>query len=392
MATHRLELRASDAREANLWIKGINSTVSKFGFEGARPSRQERQILDGLAPGHQTHLVRELLINKVIRFFSIFAPDHVIGGHDRYRNMINTLEQQCAHANGSYGMLEVNVLLKQQYGYNLEDLEQLELEAPTSPAMQWQSLLKEMGYTHEQISSARQALGRSWGVPASQVDDYEAITEWLVNNTAEPKATLGFVSRDPLYAKGPELERSDSACGAPATAKKVGDRSGEGKVFLNEYEKAVAYLEAQEAMPKDAAQVSAHSLAPAPCVGADCDHMWMQEYLQKSMVGDVPQGDTASPTSAHVQAKQVDARVGGKQADEEAVQGLPAVGSLAYTQTGVISPRYRSPHKADGGGVTGQSADESPPSSPASPPRASYSKQAKVDDVSVRPRLEVRVV
>ena len=132
-----------------MWLKGINSVVSKFGFEGVRPSRQERQILDGLAPGHQTHLVREWL-------------------------------------------------LKQQYGYNLEDLEQLELEAPTSPAMQWQSLLKEMGYTHEQISSARQALGPSWGVPASQVDDYDAITEWLVNDTAEPKATLGFVSRDPL--------------------------------------------------------------------------------------------------------------------------------------------------------------------------------------------------
>jgi hypothetical protein len=48
VATQRLEFRASDAREANLWIKGINSVVSKFGFEGVRPSRQERQqMLDG---------------------------------------------------------------------------------------------------------------------------------------------------------------------------------------------------------------------------------------------------------------------------------------------------------------------------------------------------------
>jgi hypothetical protein len=48
MATHRLKFRASDAREANRWIKGINSVVSQFGFEGVRPSRQERQqILDG---------------------------------------------------------------------------------------------------------------------------------------------------------------------------------------------------------------------------------------------------------------------------------------------------------------------------------------------------------
>ena len=32
MATHRLEFRASDAREANKWIKGINSLVSPLGF------------------------------------------------------------------------------------------------------------------------------------------------------------------------------------------------------------------------------------------------------------------------------------------------------------------------------------------------------------------------
>jgi hypothetical protein len=90
-----------------------------------------------------------------------------------------------------------------------------------------------------------------------------------------------WVSR---YPKEPELERGDSPSAAPATAKKVGDRSGEGKVFLNKYEKAVAYLEAQEAMPKAAASVSAQSLAPTPGFGTDCD---LQEYLQKSMVDDV---------------------------------------------------------------------------------------------------------
>jgi hypothetical protein len=103
--------------------------------------------------------------------------------------MINTLEkqyvlprrtpeQQYAHTNGISGaealqsspaallvLSELNVLLKQQYVYNLEDLEQLELEARTSPVTQWQSLLKEVGYTHEQISSARQALRRTWGIP-----------------------------------------------------------------------------------------------------------------------------------------------------------------------------------------------------------------------------------
>ena len=32
VATHSLEFRASNAREANKWIKGINSVVSRFGF------------------------------------------------------------------------------------------------------------------------------------------------------------------------------------------------------------------------------------------------------------------------------------------------------------------------------------------------------------------------
>jgi len=188
-----------------MWIKGINSVVSKFGFDGVRPSPLE---LKAVTPSAQTPLAL-----KVLRFYSIFAPEHVIGGHDRYRNMINTLEQQYvlprrtpeqqyAHTKGISGaealqsspaallvLSELNVLLKQQYGYNLEDLEKLELEARTSPVTQWQSSLKEMGYTHEQISSARQALGRTWGIARtweSQVDDYDAILEWLVNNTAEP--------------------------------------------------------------------------------------------------------------------------------------------------------------------------------------------------------------
>jgi len=152
------------------------------------------------------------------------------------------------------------------------------------------------------------------------------------------------------YAKGPELERGNSPSGAPAIAKNVGDRSGEEKVPLNEYEKAVAYLEVeeleacrtlegraraaarafiaveiergnspsgapaiakkvgdrsgeekvplheylaaacaqgmrQEVVPKAAAPVSAHSLAQTPGDGPDCNHMWMQEYLQKCQAG-----------------------------------------------------------------------------------------------------------
>lgn len=48
---------------------------------------------------------------------------------------------------------------------------------------------------------------------------------------------------------------------------------------------SMAHLEAQEAMPKAAAPVNAQSLAPTPGVGADCDHLWMQEYLQKCHAG-----------------------------------------------------------------------------------------------------------
>jgi len=47
----------------------------------------------------------------------------------------------------------------------------------------------------------------------------------------------------------------------------------------------LAYLEAQEAMPKAATLVNAHNLAPKPGVGADCDDRWMQECLQSCPAG-----------------------------------------------------------------------------------------------------------
>jgi hypothetical protein len=61
---------------------------------------------------------------------------------------------------------------------------------------------------------------------------------------------------DATLALGPELEEGgNSPSGVPAIARKAGDRAGEGKVPLNEYEKAVAYLEAQKGKPKAAKEV-----------------------------------------------------------------------------------------------------------------------------------------
>ena len=54
-----------------------------------RPRSKNAPVLKQVQDGPQTPLAL-----KVLRFYSIFAPEHVIGGHDRYRNMINTLEQQ----------------------------------------------------------------------------------------------------------------------------------------------------------------------------------------------------------------------------------------------------------------------------------------------------------
>lgn len=53
------------------------------------PRSKNAPVLKQVQDGPQTPLAL-----KVLRFYSIFAPEHVIGGHDRYRNMINTLEQQ----------------------------------------------------------------------------------------------------------------------------------------------------------------------------------------------------------------------------------------------------------------------------------------------------------
>ena len=92
-------------------------------------------------------------------------------------------------------LVQLNDILKQRHAYNLDDLDRLELETSAAPVVQsqWHSVLEEMGYTHAQIVAARQELGRMWGVPESHVNDYDAITEWLVNNPTESQATAGFV-------------------------------------------------------------------------------------------------------------------------------------------------------------------------------------------------------
>jgi hypothetical protein len=52
-----------------------------------------------------------------------------------------------------------------------------------------------------------------------------------------------------------EMSTSVAPSGAPAIAKKMDDRAGGGEKSLNEYEKAVAYLDAQKDMPKGAKEV-----------------------------------------------------------------------------------------------------------------------------------------
>ena len=124
------------------------------------------------------------------------------------------------------------------------------------------------------------------------------------------------------YAKGPELERGNSQSGAPAIAKNVGDRSGEQKMPLNEYEKAVAYLEVEGRTLEGRARAAARAftaaeiergnergnsptISPAKKVG---DDMWTQEYLQKCQAGlsadlQIVQSSTASAGEMSQEAK-----------------------------------------------------------------------------------------
>jgi len=73
---------------------------------------------------------------------------------------------------------------------------------------------------------------------------------------------------------GPELEEGGkSPSGAPAIAKKEGDRAGEGKVPLNEYERACAYLEAQKGKPKAAGFRAGEGKEPANEYERACSYL-----------------------------------------------------------------------------------------------------------------------
>ncbi len=107
------------------------------------------------------------------------------------------------------------------------------------------------------------------------------------------------------YAKGPELERGNSQSGAPAIAKNVGDRSGEQKMPLNEYEKAVAYLEVEAEIERGNERGNSPTISPAKKVG---DDMWTQEYLQRCQAGlsadlQIVQSSTASAGEMSQEAK-----------------------------------------------------------------------------------------
>ena len=201
----RLEFRAADTRETNLWVRGINAVTSQFGLGTTRPSRTESYRFAGYELQEEAELRREqeqeqarrqlqqgvhmhdkvrVLKDELNRFYSIFAPECTSYAENLARN----------HAFKD-NLVQLNHFLKQQYGYNLDDLNRLELEATAAPVVQSRShsALEEMGYTHAQIATARQALGRMWGVPESHVHDDNAIMEWLIGCPAEPQATLGFV-------------------------------------------------------------------------------------------------------------------------------------------------------------------------------------------------------
>ena len=173
MAQHRLEFRASDPLQANLWVKGVNAVVSRFGFQGTRPSREERQHA-AVTRGEAT-ATAPLAPAPKVNFYE-FAMQRSAEEERPGQDFLST------------------------YGYNLNDLERLELETTAAAAVQSPSyaVLEEMGYTHEQIECARKAIGRRLGVPGSQVNDHSTIWEWLANSLGmDPQAGVTAQYFDP---------------------------------------------------------------------------------------------------------------------------------------------------------------------------------------------------
>ncbi len=82
-----------------------------------------------------------------------------------------------------------------------------------------------------------------------------------------------IANMDGATATSSAEEGGKSPSGAPAIAKKKGDRAGEGKVPLNEYERTCAYLEAQKGKPKAAGFRAGEGKEPANEYERACSYL-----------------------------------------------------------------------------------------------------------------------
>jgi hypothetical protein len=261
--TRALEFRASNAHEANLWIKGINSIVSDSKEPaGVRPSRESvLQTVNGPISVLQSVYGPE----NAARFYEILSsegrvqsqevPNHTNEGLEAaLSKLLNSapneadlkvMLKQEKWLDGSanemldlYRLMAIGVLGKEEQtkmlGYDPRErilsrhksqllLASHAVQHPRNAAAAngiwdriWdglsrpavhQSVLEEMGFTKDQILSARQALKKqiiddikpNISCPTSEdslvlasAEDPHVILEWLLKNGIEPQATLGF--------------------------------------------------------------------------------------------------------------------------------------------------------------------------------------------------------
>jgi hypothetical protein len=270
--TRALEFRASNAHEANLWIKGINSIVSDSKEPaGVRPSRESvLQTVNGPISVLQSVYGPE----NAARFYESLSSEgrvHHLSTEGRVQSQevpnhanedleaalskllnsapneadLKVMLKQEKWLDGSanemldlYRLMAIGVLGKEEQtkmlGYDPRErilsrhksqllLASHAVQHPRNAAAAngiwdriWdglsrpavhQSVLEEMGFTKDQILSARQALKKqiiddikpniSCPTPEDSLvlasaEDPHVILEWLLKNGMEPQATLGF--------------------------------------------------------------------------------------------------------------------------------------------------------------------------------------------------------
>ena len=159
--TRALEFRTSNANEANLWIKGINSIASDCKDPaGVRPSQES---------------VLQTVNGPISVLQSVYGPENAAIFYESLSNEGRVQSQEVPKHN---------------------------------KAAVHQSVLEEMGFTKDQILSARQAFKKqiideikpNISCPTSEdslvlasAEDPHVILEWLLKNGIEPQATCGNV-------------------------------------------------------------------------------------------------------------------------------------------------------------------------------------------------------